>query len=171
MTSNGEIVDVENHTRMDIAEFTEKLKANLPPEIPIFKVEELPVKSPKATQILDTAEYIITVSTDNKYSLIQWQNWLDNVENSDKILMQKTAKTGKKKMVNLRDNLEKISLNDNNFEESDTVKINYLGSAKNDGSLLTPDHVCYMLEQVSNEKINLVKAHRENIILADYITQ
>ncbi|WP_017292486.1 TIGR03960 family B12-binding radical SAM protein [Geminocystis herdmanii] len=171
MTSNGEIVDFENHTRMDIDEFTEKLKANLPLEIPIFKVEELPVKSPKATQILDTAEYIITVSADNKYSLNQWKNWIDNVQNTSEILMQKTAKTGKKKMVNLRENLLNILLVDDHFEESNTVKINYVGSAKNDGSLLTPDHVCFMLEQVSQEKINLVKAHRENIILADYITQ
>lgn len=171
MTSNGEIVDFENHTRMDIEEFKEKLKANLPPEIPIFKVEELPVKSPKATQILDKAEYFITVSTDNKYSLSQWQNWLNDIEKSPEILMEKKQKNGKKKMVNIRENLEKISLIDDNFEESDQVKINYLGSAKNDGSLLTPEHICYMLEQVSNDKINLVKAHREKIILADHITQ
>ncbi|MGI0482405.1 TIGR03960 family B12-binding radical SAM protein [Geminocystis sp. CENA526] len=171
MTSNGEIVDFDNHTRMDIDEFTEKLKANLPPEIPIFKVEELPVKSPKATQILDTAEYIITISTDNKYGLSQWQNWLNDLEKSSEIMMQKTQKNGKKKMVNIRENLEKISLIDNNFEESDTVKINYVGSAKNDGSLLTPDHVCFMLEEVSQEKISLIKAHRETIILADHITQ
>ncbi len=85
--------------------------------------------------------------------------------------MQKTAKTGKKKMVNIRENLERISLINDNFEEFDRVKINYVGSAKNDGTLLTPDHVCFMLEQVSQEKINLVKAHRETIILADYITQ
>ncbi|BAQ66711.1 TIGR03960 family B12-binding radical SAM protein [Geminocystis sp. NIES-3709] len=171
MTSNGEIVDFENHTRMNIDEFTEKLKANLPLEIPIFKVEELPVKSPKATQILEKAEYFITVSTDNKYSLSQWENWLDNVENSKEILMQKTAKTGKKKMVNLRENLEKISLIDENWEELDQVKINYIGSAKNDGTLLTPEQVCFMLEQVNQEKISLIKAHRESIILADHITQ
>ncbi|MBL1208515.1 TIGR03960 family B12-binding radical SAM protein [Geminocystis sp. GBBB08] len=171
MTSNGEIVDFENHTRMDIAEFTEKLRASLPAEIPIFKVEELPVKFPKATQILDKAEYFITISTDNKYSLSQWQNWLTDIEKSSEILMKKTAKTGKKKIVNLRENLDKISLINDNFEESDQVKINYVGSAKNDGSLLTPEHICYMLEQVSNEKINLIKAHREKIILADHITQ
>lgn len=171
MTSNGEIVDFENHTRMDIDEFTEKLRANLPSEIPIFKVEELPVKSPKATQILDTAEYIITLSADNKYSLNQWQNWINNIQNASEILMQKTAKTGKKKMVNLRENLLNISLIEANFDESDTVKINYIGSAKNDGTLLTPEQVCFMLEEVSQEKINLTKAHREIIILADYITQ
>ncbi|NCO76016.1 MAG: TIGR03960 family B12-binding radical SAM protein [Cyanobacteria bacterium] len=171
MTSNGEIVDFENHTYMDINEFTEKLKAQLPPELPIFKVEELPLKSPKATQILDTAEYIITVSADNKFSVTQWQNWLNQVQNSSEIIMEKTAKTGKKKMVNLRENLDKISLIDDNFQESDTVTINYLGSAKNDGSLLTPDQVCFMLEQISGENLSIIKAHREEIILADIITQ
>ncbi|WP_373479781.1 TIGR03960 family B12-binding radical SAM protein [Geminocystis sp.] len=171
MTSNGEIVDFENHTYMDINEFTEKLKAQLPPELPIFKVEELPLKSPKATQILDTAEYVITISADNKFSVTQWQNWLNQVQNSSEIIMEKTAKTGKKKMVNLRENLDKISLIDDNFQESDTVTINYLGSAKNDGSLLTPDQVCFMLEQISGENLSIIKAHREGIILADIITQ
>ena len=85
--------------------------------------------------------------------------------------MEKTAKTGKKKMVNLRENLDKISLIDDNFQESDTVTINYLGSAKNDGSLLTPDQVCFMLEQISGENLSIIKAHREEIILADIITQ
>lgn len=171
MTSNGEIVDFENHTPMDIDEFREKLKAQLPLELPIFQVEELPLKSPKATQILDKAEYLITISGDNKYSILQWQNWLKDVQNSSEIMMSKTAKTGKKKMVNLRENLDHISLIDENFQESETVTIKYLGSAKNNGSLLTPDQVCYMLEQISSENLTLIKAHREKIILADFITQ
>ncbi|BAQ62217.1 Fe-S oxidoreductase [Geminocystis sp. NIES-3708] len=171
MTSNGEIVDFENHTSMNIDVFTEKLKAQLPPELPIFRVEELPIKSPKATQILDTAEYIITISADTKISLSSWKNWITQVQNSSEIMMEKTAKTGKKKMVNLRENLDKIFIIDDNFQESEQVKINYLGSAKNDGSLLTPDQVCYMLEQISKENLTLIKAHREQIILANYITQ
>jgi radical SAM-linked protein len=171
MTSNGEIVDFENHTRMDIDEFTEKLKAQLPPDLPIFQVEELPLKSPKPTQLLDKVEYIITISADNNISLSQWQNWLNEVQSSSEIMMEKTAKTGKKKMVNLRENLHNISLLDSNFKESDTIKINYLGNAKNDGSLLTPDHVCFMLEQISGENLTIIKAHREKIILADHITQ
>lgn len=171
MTSNGEIVDFENHTRMDIDEFTEKLKAQLPPELPIFQVEELPIKSPKATQILDIAEYIITISADNKVSVSQWENLIKKVQNSSEVMMEKIAKTGKKKMVNLRENLHHISLLDSNFNESDTIKINYLGNAKNDGSLLTPDQVCFMLEQIIGKNLTLIKAHREKIILANYITQ
>lgn len=171
MTSNGEIVDFENHTQMDIDEFTEKLKAQLPSELPIFQVEELPLKSPKPTQLLDKVEYIITLSADNKISLTQWQNLVEKVQNSSEIMMKKTAKTGKEKMINLRENLQNICLLDTNFEESDTIKINYLGNAKNDGSLLTPDHVCFMLEQISGENLTLIKAHREKIILADHITQ
>ena len=165
MTSNGEIVDFENHTRMGIDEFTEKLKAQLPSNLPIFKVEELPLKSPKPTQLLDKVEYIITISADNKVGVSQWQNWLNKVQNSSEIMMEKTAKTGKKKIVNLRDNLSNISLVDNNFTESERVNIKYIGSAKNDGSLLTPDQVCYMLEQISAENLSLIKAHREKIIL------
>ncbi|MBF2056656.1 MAG: TIGR03960 family B12-binding radical SAM protein [Cyanobacterium sp. T60_A2020_053] len=171
MTSNGEVVDFDNHTRMDIEEFSTKLKAQLPTDLPIFKVEELPVKSPKPTQILDLAEYIITVSADHNISKESWQNWLDEIINSQEILMQKTAKNGKQKMVNVRANLKSINLVDPDFSKSEKINIAYCGSAKNDGSLLTPEQVCYMLEQVSNEQLILVKAHREMIILADHITQ
>ncbi|MBD2395357.1 TIGR03960 family B12-binding radical SAM protein [Cyanobacterium aponinum FACHB-4101] len=171
MTGNGEIVDFENHTPMDIEEFKQKLIAQLPLELPILAVEELPVKSPKATQLLDKAEYLINLSSDNKYSLSQWQNWIEDVKNSSEILMEKTDKKGRKKMVNLRANLDDISLVENDAQATNTIKIKYLGSAVNDGSLLTPDHVCYMLEQVSQQDLTLIKAHREKIILADYITQ
>ncbi len=41
----------------------------------------------------------------------------------------------------------------------------------NNGSLLASDHVCYMLEQVSGQELNIMEAHREAIYLADYITQ
>lgn len=171
MTSNGEIVDFENHTPIDIEEFKQKLIAQLPLELPILAVQELPVKSPKATQLLNKAEYLITLSSDNKYSLSQWQNWIEDVKNSSEILMSKTDKKGKKKMVNLRINLDDISLVENDDQATNTVKLKYLGSAVNDGSLLTPDHICYMLEQVSKQDLTLIKAHREKIILADYITQ
>ncbi len=171
MTSNGEIVDFENHTPMDIEEFKQKLIAQLPPELPILAVEEIPVKSPKATQLLDKAEYLITLFSDNKYNLSQWQNWIEEVKNSQEILMSKSDKKGKKKIVNLRTNLDDISLVENDDQEINTIKIKYLGSAVNDGSLLTPDHVCYMLEQVSKQNLTLIQAHREKINLANYITQ
>ena len=74
-------------------------------------------------------------------------------------------------MVNLKANLLSLCLADDNFEESETITIKYTGSAKNDGSLLTPDHVCYMLEQVSSEALTITKAHREIILLTDHITQ
>ncbi len=171
MTSNGEIVDFETHTRINLDKFSEKLKAQLPPELPIYQVQELSVKSPKATQLLDKAEYIITISANESFTLSQWQSWLESVKNSSEIIMEKTDKKGKKKMVNLANNLYDISLLEDNFEPSETPKINYVGSAKNDGSLLTPDQVCYMLEQISEQELSLIKAHREKIYLADHITQ
>ncbi|WP_069791632.1 TIGR03960 family B12-binding radical SAM protein [Cyanobacterium sp. IPPAS B-1200] len=171
MTSNGEIVDFENHTRIDIDEFVEKLQAQLPAELPLIRVEELPIKSAKATQILDMAEYLVTLSADKNISLHQWQHWINEINNSSEILMEKTSKKRKKKMVNLKANLLSLSLSNVDFEESETITIKYTGSAKNDGSLLTPDHVCYMLEQVSSEALTITKAHREIILLTDHITQ
>ncbi len=70
-------------------------------------------------------------------------------------------------MINIRPNLRSVSLLSKGDEALSEVNITYTGSAKNDGSLLSPDRLCYMLEQVSSEELSLVKAHRENIILED----
>ncbi len=97
MTSSGEIVEFENHTRMNLDEFTEKLKAQIPADLPIYEVKELPLKSQKATQILDTAEYTVTISAgENTFTPSQWQSWIDDVINTDEIMFEKKMKPNKK---------------------------------------------------------------------------
>ncbi|MDY6782318.1 MAG: TIGR03936 family radical SAM-associated protein [Cyanobacteriota bacterium] len=46
------------------------------------------------------------------------------------------------------------------------IQLRYIGSCQNDGTVLQPEHLIYMLEQVSGENIELVRAHRERLILA-----
>ena len=165
MTSSGEIVDFETHTRINPEEFKTKLQAQLPSDLPLYQVQEIPVKSPKATQLLDKAEYLITISATESVSLSQWQSWVEGVNHASEILWEKTAKSGKKTIVNLCDRLYALSLVNSDFEQSEQVILNYQGSAKNDGSLLTPEQLCYMLEQISGQQLTLIKAHREQIIL------
>jgi radical SAM family uncharacterized protein/radical SAM-linked protein len=164
MTSSGEIVDFECHTRMELAEFEAKLKAQFPPELPIYQVEEVDLKSPSATQILENAEYLLTLTTAEKVSLETWQCWINKINETQEILIQKHTKSNKIREINLRDNLVSIFLKskEENFKES--ILINYVGSCRNDGTLLAPNHVVYMLEHISGQDIILLHSHRVKIL-------
>jgi uncharacterized protein (DUF2344 family) len=41
----------------------------------------------------------------------------------------------------------------------------YVGSCRNDGTLLQPDHIVEMLERVSGQEISLLNCHRQRLIL------
>jgi radical SAM family uncharacterized protein/radical SAM-linked protein len=173
MTSSGEIVEFENHTRMNLDEFVEKLKAQLPAELPIYEAKELPVKSPKATQVLATVEYQVTISADSDFTIDTWRSWINGVINAEEILFEKRVKPSKNnrrggtKMVNIRPNLRFLTLLNEVDEVLSEVTIAYTGSAKNDGSLLSPEQLCFMLEKISNQEFSIVKAHRQAIVLED----
>jgi radical SAM-linked protein len=145
-------------------DFTARLKAQLPPEMPIYQVEEVAVKSDSATKLLHRAEYLITVENlAQGITLNDWQNWLNLVNNSTEILLEKTTKSGKVNQVNLCDRLFSLTL-DQVIDENKAI-LRYVGSCRNDGTLLTGDHVVYMLNKVSDMEFNLLHIHREKLIL------
>ncbi len=43
--------------------------------------------------------------------------------------------------------------------------LRYIGSCRNDGTLLRPDQVVYMLEQVANREFQLLKVHRDRLVI------
>jgi uncharacterized protein (DUF2344 family) len=102
----------------------------------------------------------------------QLHAWIEAVNNSTEILFEKTTKSGKIKEVNLRDRLFSLTLESNPpqppLEEGGAkeTKLRYIGSCQNDGTVLRPEHLIYMLEQVSGQNIELVHAHRERLILS-----
>ncbi|ACK64749.1 Radical SAM domain protein [Rippkaea orientalis PCC 8801] len=163
ITSSGEIVDFELTETMEIEEFRRILTAELPPEIPIYKVEEVDIKSLSATRLLDQAEYLITVQTEEAVSVEQWQSWIEQVKNSSEISYEKTTKSGKKSMVNLRDRLFSLELE--MVVDDYLVMLKYIGSCRNDGTMLQPEQVIYMLETVSKTTIELLEVHRQHLIL------
>lgn len=162
VTSSGEIVDFELTQRMSLKEFQDKLIAQLPSDLPIYRVEELNLKALAATRLLEKAEYFITVATTESATQEQWQTWIDAVINSQEIIMAKTTKSGKVQQVNLRDRLYELFLE--SCDES--VVLRYVGSSRNDGSLLQPEHLVYMLEKVSGQEIQLLKIHRQELMLS-----
>ena len=163
VTSSGEIVDFELTKVMNIDEFRHALEQELPSDMPILRVEEVPVNSTSATRLLEEAEYLITVGTEDIFSEEVWQNWLTTVLESSEINWEKTTKSGKKKTVNLRERLSYLSLES---YQNNTAILRYIGSCRNDGTMLQPQQVILMLEKISGIELQLTQIHRQRLILA-----
>ena len=161
ITSNGEIVDFELTREMDLQEFRTKLAAQLPENIPIYKVAEVDLKSLNASRLMDQAEYLITVQAAQE-RVTAWQQWIDAINNSPEILWEKVTKSGNKKVINLCDRLFFLNLES---ETDNQAVIRFIGSCRNDGTNLSPDNLVYLLEQVSKIEIQLLNVHRQQLIL------
>ena len=159
ITSNGEIVDFELTDDLDVEEFRTRLAAQLPENIPIYRVEDLDLKSPNASRLMDKAEYLITVQGDNNPA---WQQWIDAINNSQEIIWEKFTKSGNKREINLRDRLFSLSLES---QEDNKAVIRFTGSCRNDGTNLSPDNLVYMLEQIAKIEVQLLNVHRQQLIL------
>ncbi|MGB7444902.1 MAG: TIGR03960 family B12-binding radical SAM protein [Coleofasciculaceae cyanobacterium] len=161
-SSQGEVVDFELTREMEAEQFKSQLASQLPPEIPLYQVQEVDLKAPAATQLLEKAEYLITVTTEGDNTL-EWQTWIEKIKGSEEIIWEKRTKSGKKKQVNLCDRLFELELKE--LRCSDQAVIRYLGSCRNDGTLLRPEHLIYMLGQVAQQEFQLLHTHRQKLIL------
>ncbi|HAC65463.1 MAG TPA: B12-binding domain-containing radical SAM protein, partial [Cyanothece sp. UBA12306] len=166
ITSSGEIVDFELTEVMEIETFRQILTDQLPPEIPIYKVEEVDIKSLAASRLLDQAEYLITVESEGLTSVEQWENWIEQVNESSEINYEKTTKSGKKSLINLSDRLFSLSLD--SIKDDSTTVLKYKGSCRNDGTMLQPEQVVYMVQMVSQQELELLKVHRQQLILVEH---
>ena len=198
VTSTGEVVDFELTETIDVLGFQKKLESQLPVGIPIYKVEEVEVKSPSLSQTLEKAEYILRVSKtndstkdliqdcntireveENDCSNLNWQGWVEAIKNRELILWEQKTKSGKVKVINLRDRLFELefleypttlnfcipwSYESNSYYETDAI-IRYVGSYQNDGTLLRPQNIIYMLKEVSKLEFELVYTHRQKLFL------
>jgi radical SAM family uncharacterized protein/radical SAM-linked protein len=166
-TSSGEIVDFEFTQPLDLNVFREKLAQVLPSDIPIYDVVELDLKAPAATQGLETAEYILTLAVPDSSTPSQWQDWLDTIKQKSEIWYEQTTKSGKTHLVNLRDRLFEIELVETTNLVTSPVSLRYIGSCRPDGTLLRPEQVLFMLEQVAGTELQLLQIHRHRLILQD----
>ena len=165
-TSSGEIADIELTQVVKSEDFCAQLSAALPDNIPIYNVEELDLKAPAATQVLEAAEYIITVRAINQTTPRQWLEWIDTIKAYAEILQEQTTKSGNIQLVNLRDRLKELEVLETDINVCDTyIKLRYLGSCRNDGTLLRPEQILFMLEKVANAEFQLLHFHRNRLVL------
>ena len=159
-TSSGEIVDFELTKVIDLETFKQQLRAQLPADLPVYQVEEIPLNAPAATRLLEKAEYLLTFNSEG-IDCQQWQNWLEAIKQATVMEREKTTKSGKKVTINLREQLYELELKTVDKQ----AVLCYVGSCRNDGTLLQPDHIVEMLERVSGQEISLLNCHRQCLIL------
>ncbi|CCH91063.1 Similar to tr/P73260/P73260 [Microcystis aeruginosa PCC 9432] len=159
-TSSGEIVDFELTKVMDLETFKQQLSAQLPADLPVYQVEEIPLNAPAATRLLEKAEYLLTFNSEG-IDCQQWQNWIEAIKQATVMEREKTTKSGKKVTINLREQLYELELKTVDKQ----AVLCYVGSCRNDGTLLQPDHIVEMLERVSVQEISLLNFHRQRLIL------
>lgn len=170
-TSSGEIMDFDLTEAMDATEFKEKLVAALPQELPICRVEAVNLKSQSLSVLAEKAAYQLWVKAENDILVEQWKTWINEILKSDEILLEKQTKSGKIRVLNLREQLFELELLPTPettpvswiSNDDEVVIIRYLGGFKNDGTQLRPEQVIYLLEQVSQQEIKLLHIHRQMI--------
>ncbi|MEG4855344.1 TIGR03960 family B12-binding radical SAM protein [Microcoleus sp. B5-D4] len=191
VTSTGEIADFELTESIDIESFREKLAAKLPENIPIYKVESIDLKAPSASQLLEAAEYVITVASAGSLTEngqlggenaapvsvapdANWEAWVKTIVETEAFWRVHTTKSGKTHNVNLRDRLHKLELVEQKPDSSTSARsgtsegravLRFTGSCRSDGNLLKPEHIVFMLEQVSQQEIQLLQVERSQLIL------
>lgn len=177
VTSSGEIVDFDLTEWMDIETFQQRLTDHLPQNLPIYRVEEVAIKSGTIPQLIDKAEYLLSVSrVGDAVEQQEWLNWIEVILNTPEILWEKTTKSGKKKTINLREQLFELDWVDPETVDHSWVEginptgciLRYRGSCRNDGTQLRPEHIIYLLEQVSREEFQLLHIHRQSLLLLDH---
>lgn len=171
-SSSGEIVEFELTEKMPVEEFRERLVSQLPEEIPVYGVEAVDLKEPAGTQLLEKAEYLIRVEVMSSASWEEWQGWIEAIKGSKEIWWERFTKSGKKQWVNLCDRLfdfevmESQKPKDGEEEVAESgVVLRYVGSCLNDGTMLRPEHIIYMLDQVAQQEFRLLHVHRQQLIL------
>jgi len=173
-TSNNEIVDFELTKEIDIDSFRKDLSKELPAGMPIYDVLQLDLKSNSASQVLEAAEYLITVSCNREVTSCQWQDWLEAIKVKEEIWVQHKTKKGKIKQVNLRERLFELEFVETALVElaapsntfSSAAHLRYVGACRNDGTLLRPEQIPFMLEIVTATEFQLLHIHRSKLILA-----
>ena len=165
-TSTGEYADFELTAPIDPEEFQQKLQAQLDPDLPIYLVEEVPLKSPSTDALLEVAEYTLTLgfvelkerTGGDVFHLME--DMVNEVLLRSSITMEKTTKSGKQEVLELRPRLYTLMLIQPNPE---AVKVHYIGNCTTANNL-KPEQVVYMLNQCvmdDSDRLQLLQVHRD----------
>ncbi len=98
---------------------------------------------------------------------------VEQVLSHPEIELEKVTKSGKTQRFNGRDRLQTLeaiadlaALNLPISVQAEGLALRYSGSCRNDGTLLRPEQLVQMLENVTGQPFQLLQAHRCQLILA-----
>ncbi|HBR00894.1 MULTISPECIES: TIGR03960 family B12-binding radical SAM protein [unclassified Roseofilum] len=173
ITSSGELVDFELTQPVAPEDFLQRLRAQLPAECPLYEAIEVPLKGKSSAKLLERAEYQIILECSVAVTSQEWQDWIESILDRQEIIKEGKTKSGKRKRVNLREQLFELELE--SFSADGLAHIRYLGSCRNDGTLLRPMDVVYLFEFISRGSENSLDSpefsvrhtHRKQLILSD----
>lgn len=188
LTSEGELMDLELTETIAPALLFQQLQAQLPADIPLYGVTDIPLTDPPVTEAVQEARYRVQVTivneTGEELSIPedqwqgQWQSWVNQVLERSLIEIELTTKSGKTRIVNLRDRLQSLAiigfsthhLASEEPLETPAIVLEYQGAYRNDGTLLRPEHLVLLLETIAQESmenihLSLLHAHRVAIVL------
>ena len=205
LTSEGELMDLELTETIAPDLLFQQLQAQLPADIPLYGVTDIPLTDPPVTEAVQEARYRVQVTIVNEANEAnessetseglsipadqsqsqsqsqgqdQWQSWVNQVLERSLIEIELTTKSGKTRVVNLRDRLQSLALVGFSTHHlasheplaTPAIVLEYQGTYRNDGTLLRPEHLVLLLETVAQESIenihiSLLHAHRIAIVL------
>ncbi|MGD1935983.1 MAG: TIGR03960 family B12-binding radical SAM protein [Cyanophyceae cyanobacterium] len=189
ITSSGEILDIDLTEELDPEAVRNRLATELPDTLPLYSVEAIDVKGKAASQLLESATYEIEVeiapisesdaSDDDSdtpnpvpaetptVTIDTWQHWIDSVLAADSWEWEKLTKKKKKKVVDIRPWLLELAiLKDENSDNGvAAIKLKFTGLCRNDGTVLRPELIRWLLEKVSGQQLALKRIHRKLLML------
>ncbi|MGD1849860.1 MAG: TIGR03960 family B12-binding radical SAM protein [Cyanophyceae cyanobacterium] len=187
ITSSGEILDIDLTEELVPEQVRSRLANELPPTLPLYSVEAIDVKGKAASQLLDSAIYKIEVALapemedaeneDEAPNLVPietpmvtistWQNWIDQVLAADSWEWEKLTKKKKKKVVDIRPWLLDLAIINNKESDGEVgaIALKFTGLCRNDGTVLRPELIRWLLEKVSGKQLTLKRIHRELLML------
>ncbi|MCH9054492.1 TIGR03960 family B12-binding radical SAM protein [Synechococcus sp. PCC 6716] len=164
MASEGELVDLEFHQPVDPEVVLSQLRQQLPPELPLYCCEVVPLSAPAASQALVAATYELLICAPDECSLPEWEEVLQTLRATAEVPYELTTKSGKSKIINLRDRLLEIALTPEQ-PHWPTLRLIYKGVCRNDGTFLRPEHCLHLLEVASGRSLVLQRVTRRQLHL------
>ena len=162
VTSSGEIMDFELTEPVEPGLFLQRIVAQLPSTMPVFRIEEIPLKDDAATTALHRAEYQLQIMLETSVTIAAAQNWVQEIMQAPEIWIDHETNSGKMVSINIRERLFDLEIETINDR---TLTLRYIGSCQNNGIHLRPDQLVAQLEARSGQSLSLDKIHRVQLFL------
>lgn len=132
VTSIAEVVDFELARPLAAVEFQHRLAAALPPDLPLYDVIDVNLKSPSANQLIQQATYQLTLicitqlPSESAIGLDQrWSQVVQTILAQTELMYEHQTKSQKSQWINLRERLDHLEFLGINLEQQPVASMTY----------------------------------------------